>query len=65
MLTYADGRELCSSYVAERPERFERLLTEQVRVGEIRGGDNNETTDRSRKTSSIAGAGFEPATSGL
>ncbi len=37
VLTYPAGRELCGSYVADRPERFERLLTEQVRVGELLG----------------------------
>ncbi len=36
MITYSAGRELCSSYVAGRPERFRRLLTEQVRVGDLR-----------------------------
>jgi hypothetical protein len=30
--TYSAGRELCRSYVAGEPERFRRLLTEQVRV---------------------------------
>jgi hypothetical protein len=35
MITYSAGRELCSSYVAGRPERFRRLLTEQVRVGDL------------------------------
>lgn len=33
--TYAAGRELCDAYVAGEPERFRRLLTEQVRVGEL------------------------------
>jgi hypothetical protein len=37
VLTYAAGRELCGSYVADRPERFQLLLTEQVRVGELLG----------------------------
>jgi hypothetical protein len=35
VLTYSAGRELCRSYVAGEPERFRRLLTEQVRVGEL------------------------------
>ncbi|HEX2504884.1 MAG TPA: hypothetical protein VHK22_01635 [Gaiellaceae bacterium] len=35
ILTYAAGRELCRSYVAGDPARFRRLLTEQVRVGEL------------------------------
>ena len=35
-ITYAAGRELCASYVAEDLGRFRRLLTEQVRVGELR-----------------------------
>lgn len=33
--TYLAGRELCHAYVAGEPERFRRLLTEQVRVGEL------------------------------
>jgi hypothetical protein len=35
ILTYQAGRELCGSYVAGQPERFRRLLTEQVRVGDL------------------------------
>jgi hypothetical protein len=35
MITYAAGRELCRSYVAGEPGRFRRLLTEQVRVGDL------------------------------
>ena len=36
IVTYPAGRELCRAYVAGAPERFRRLLTEQVRVGELR-----------------------------
>jgi hypothetical protein len=42
VLNYEAGRELCRSYVAGRTERFRRLLTEQVRVGDLlaaRDGD--------------------------
>ena len=35
IVTYPAGRELCSSYVAGEPERFRRLLTEQVRVRDL------------------------------
>jgi hypothetical protein len=35
ILTYSAGRELCRSYVAGGTGRFRRLLTEQVRVGEL------------------------------
>ena len=35
VLTYPAGRALCRDYVAGDPERFRRLLTEQVRVGEL------------------------------
>ncbi len=35
IVTYAAGRELCDSYVGGEPERFRRLLTEQVRVGDL------------------------------
>jgi hypothetical protein len=36
IVTYSAGRELCRSYVAGEPERFRRLLTEQVRVRDLR-----------------------------
>ncbi len=36
--TYAAGRELCRVYVAGEPERFRRLLTEQVRVRDLLEG---------------------------
>ncbi len=35
VITYPAGRELCRSYVAGEPERFRRLLTEQVRIGDL------------------------------
>jgi hypothetical protein len=35
IITYPAGRELCRSYVAGHPERFRRLLTEQVRVRDL------------------------------
>ena len=34
VITYSPG-ELCRSYVAGEPERFRRLLTEQVRVRDL------------------------------
>jgi hypothetical protein len=35
IVTYPAGQELCRSYVAGEPERFHRLLTEQVRVRDL------------------------------
>jgi hypothetical protein len=35
VINYAAGLELCRSYVAGEPERFRRLLTEQVRVRDL------------------------------
>jgi hypothetical protein len=35
VVTYPAGRDLCRSYVAGDPERFRRLLTEQVRVHDL------------------------------
>jgi hypothetical protein len=35
VVNYGAGRELCRSYVAGEPERFRRLLTDQVRVGDL------------------------------
>ena len=34
-ITYSAGRELCEAYVAGEPDRFRRLLTEQVRVRDL------------------------------
>jgi hypothetical protein len=34
-VTYSVGRRLCGAYVAGDPRRFRRLLTEEVRVGEL------------------------------
>jgi hypothetical protein len=36
VITLTTGGELCRSYVAGEPERFRRLLTEQVRVRDLR-----------------------------
>ena len=38
IVTYPAGRELCRAYVAGEPERFRRLLTEQVRVCDLEAG---------------------------
>ena len=35
IVTYPAGKELCRAYVADDPARFRRLLTEQVRVGDL------------------------------
>jgi hypothetical protein len=35
LINYPAGRELGRAYVAGEPERFRRLLTEQVRVGDL------------------------------
>jgi hypothetical protein len=35
IVTYPAGRALCRAYVAGEPERFRRLLTEQVRVRDL------------------------------
>ena len=35
VMNYSAGRELCRSYVAGEPERFRRLLTEQVGVRDL------------------------------
>jgi hypothetical protein len=35
VLTYPAGRDLCRAYTAGEPERFRRLLTEQVRVRDL------------------------------
>ncbi len=35
ILTYYAGEQLCTAYVDGDPERFRRLLTEQVRIGEL------------------------------
>ena len=38
VLTYSAGRDLCRDYVAGDRKRFARLLTEEVRVGELPRG---------------------------
>ena len=35
VVTYPAGRELCDAWVAGEPDRFHRLLTEQVRVRDL------------------------------
>ena len=40
VVTYPAGRELCGAYVAGEPERFRRLLTEQVRVRDLLEAQN-------------------------
>ena len=35
VVCYPAGRELCATYIAGDPGRFHRLLSEQVRVGEL------------------------------
>jgi hypothetical protein len=37
-ITYSAGRDLCGAYVGDDPARLRRLLTEQVRVGELVSG---------------------------
>ena len=39
VLTYAAGQELCERWVGGDLQRFRRLLTEQVRVGDLVAGD--------------------------
>jgi hypothetical protein len=43
MCTYAASRELCRAYVGDNPERFHRLLTEQVRVGDLHGPSQSQS----------------------
>jgi hypothetical protein len=38
IITYPGGRDLCRAYVGGDPERFRRLLTEQVRVRDLTSG---------------------------
>ena len=52
ILTYSAGRKLCLAYVAGEPERFRRLLTEQVRVRDLlearRSASNRHAVLRTR-----------------
>lgn len=50
VINYAAGRELCRSYVAGEPERFRRLLTEQVRVRDLLEARNPSVVPRSHQT---------------
>jgi hypothetical protein len=47
VLTYAAGRELCRVYVAREPDGFRRLLSDQVRVGELFDGNARSYQDGS------------------
>jgi hypothetical protein len=38
IICYAAGRELCEAYAADDPARFRRLLSDQVRVGDLLAG---------------------------
>jgi hypothetical protein len=40
-INYSAGRELCDAWVGGEPARFVRLLTEQVRVGELLGAHSD------------------------
>jgi hypothetical protein len=44
VITYPAGHELCTAFVGGEPERFRRLLTEQVRVGELRAARDAPAT---------------------
>lgn len=46
VVNYPAGRELCRSYVAGQPERFRRLITEQVRVRDLLDANVAVATDR-------------------
>jgi len=50
ILTYPAGRDLCRSYVGEEPDRFRRLLTEQVRVLDLLSGANERSRAPGRAT---------------
>lgn len=43
IITYLSGRELTRGYVGDDPARFRRLLTEQVRIGELLGAAAGRT----------------------
>ena len=44
IITYLAGRKLSRTYVGGDPARFRRLLTEQVRVGELLATSLDSTT---------------------
>lgn len=50
ILTYPAARDLCRSYVGGAPERFARLLTEQVRVPDLLSGANERSRAPGRTT---------------
>jgi hypothetical protein len=43
ILTYSAGRDLCRAYVGNDPNRFRRLLTEQVRVRDLLAAHDTPT----------------------
>jgi hypothetical protein len=46
IVTYSAGRKLCRAYVADEPERFRHLLTEQVRVRDLLEGTPSSPAGR-------------------
>jgi hypothetical protein len=44
VITYLAGRELARAYVGTDPARFRRLVTEQVRVGELLTAASDDMT---------------------
>jgi hypothetical protein len=47
VINYPTGRELCRSYVAGQSERFRRLITKQIRVGDLLEANAVEPKSRS------------------
>jgi hypothetical protein len=45
VICYPAGLDLCRAYVAGQPDRFRRLLTEQVRVGDLLAAQNLDTQE--------------------
>jgi hypothetical protein len=48
VIAYPAGRELCGAYVGGDPERFRRLLTEQVRVSDLLADQAGRSVGASR-----------------
>jgi len=50
VFTYPAGQQVCEAYVGDDPQRFRRLLTDQVRIGELLDsvGDGDDRVDDDR-----------------
>ena len=67
VITYTAGRDLCRAYTAGDPARFRTLLTEHVRIGDLRAGRSLSVAVAAEREYGlhIGGEAVEPASGEL